>query len=375
MELTWRAVRAQIKAGGDGFGLKLYDPVRCAPRCSRARAEVPRAQGYMNTAPCRSAISYIDGDKGILRYRGYPIEELAEQSTFLEVAYLLLYGSLPSAKQLTDWEEAVLRHSALPQGVAAAVHTLPHDAHPMGALLMGLASLGAHHPEANPAIAGQGVYKQPEARDKQCVRLLGKMPALAAAAYHLRTGRSPAPPRTDLTYAESFLYQLDAGLSARHTPHPRLARALDVMFILHAEHEMNCSTAAARHLASSGVDVFTTVGGAVGALYGPLHGGANEAVLRMLSRIGSASNIPAFLEAVKARKEILFGFGHRCVLRSLEAQQHTLFLSHLLSVQRVQELRPSRGMHSSSCGGGVQPGGPRPAHRHSHRAGEGCTRR
>ena len=267
----------------------------------------------MNTAPCRSAVSYIDGDKGILRYRGYPIEELAEHSTFLEVAYLLLYGSLPSAKQLADWQEAVLRHSALPAGVAAAVGTLPHDAHPMGALLVGLASLGAHHPEANPAVAGQGVYKAPATRDKQCVRLLGKMPALAAAAYHLRTGRPPAPPRTDLTYAESFLYQLDAGLSpGKHTPHPRLARALDVMFILHAEHEMNCSTAAARHLASSGVDVYTTVGGAVGALYGPLHGGANEAVLRMLSRIGSPADIPAFLEAVKARKEILFGFGHRC---------------------------------------------------------------
>jgi citrate synthase len=267
----------------------------------------------MNTAPCRSAVSYIDGDKGILRYRGYPIEELAEHSTFLEVAYLLLYGSLPSAKQLADWQEAVMRHSALPQGVAAALSTLPHDAHPMGALLTGLATLGAYHPEANPAVAGQGVYKQPATRDKQCVRLLGKMPALAAAAYHLRTGRAPAPPRTDLTYAESFLYQLDAGLAQRHTPHPRLARALDVMFILHAEHEMNCSTAAARHLASSGVDVYTVVGGAVGALYGPLHGGANEAVLRMLSRIGSPADIPAFLEAVKARKEILFGFGHRCV--------------------------------------------------------------
>ena len=266
----------------------------------------------MNTAPCRSAISYIDGDKGILRYRGYPIEELAEHSSFLEVAYLLLYGSLPSAKQLADWQEAVLRHSALPAGVAAAVGTLPHDAHPMGALLTGLASLGAHHPEANPAIAGQGVYKPPGARDKQCVRLLGKMPALAAAAYHLRTGRAPAPPRTDLSYAASFLYQLDAGLAPRHTPHPRLARALDVMFVLHAEHEMNCSTAAARHLASSGVDVYTTVGGAVGALYGPLHGGANEAVLRMLSRIASPADIPAFLDAVKARKEILFGFGHRC---------------------------------------------------------------
>lgn len=293
----------------------------------------------MNTAPCRSAISYIDGDKGVLRYRGYPIEELAEHSTFMEVSYLLLYGSLPSAKQLSSFQEAVLRHSALPAGVSATIQALPHDAHPMGALLVGLAALGAHHPEANPAMAGQGVYKAAAARDKQCVRLLGKMPALAAAAYHLRTGRTPAAPRSDVTYAESFLYQLDAGLTPGHTPHPRLARALDVMFILHAEHEMNCSTAAARHLASSGVDVYTCVQGAVGALYGPLHGGANEAVLRMLGRIGGPAEIPAFLEAVKARKEILFGFGHRCAHTPCALQPSDRQLTTFpFTAQGVQEL-------------------------------------
>ena len=266
----------------------------------------------MNTAPCRSSISYIDGDKGVLRYRGYPIEELAEHSTFPEVAFLLLFGNLPSAAQLSAWEEAVQRHSALPSGVSAAVSALPHDAHPMSVLLTGLAALGAHHPEANPAIAGQGVYAGEEARDKQCVRLIGKMPALAALAYHRRTGRTPPIPREGMGFAESFLFQLDAwNGSPEYAPHPALARALDKMFILHAEHEMNCSTAACRHLASSGVDVYTCVGGAVGALYGPLHGGANEAVLKMLGRIGSVANIPSFLEAVKARKEILFGFGHR----------------------------------------------------------------
>ena len=286
-----------IKAGGDGAGVKVFDP------------------GYVNTAACKSAISYIDGDKGILRYRGYPIEELAENSTYLESAYLLMYGSLPSKTQLHQWERAVMQHSALPQSVIDAVNSLPHDAHPMGVLLTGINALSLQHPEANPAISGQNVYNgrdKNEVRDKQIVRIIGKMSAIAALAYHRATGRTMPSPNVSLGYAENFLYMLDAHSgNVNYRPHPKLARALDIMFILHADHEMNCSTAAMRHLASSGVDVYTCVAGAVGALYGPLHGGANEAVLRMLMRIGSVDEVPRFLEGVKARREKLFGFGHR----------------------------------------------------------------
>uniref|UniRef100_A0A7S0VEM7 Citrate synthase n=1 Tax=Polytomella parva TaxID=51329 RepID=A0A7S0VEM7_9CHLO len=283
----------QIKAGGDGVGLRAYDP------------------GYTNTTAVISRISYIDGDKGILRYRGYPIEEIAERSNMLETAYLVLFGNLPSQPQLAHFRENVMRHSALPIEVTNAVNALPHDAHPMGALMTGICALSTLHPEANPAIAGQGVYKHRDMQDKQIVRLLAKVPTLAALAYHKCTGRTAAPPNQSLDYSENFLYMLDGGNSPNYRPNPKLARALDIMFILHAEHEMNCSTAAVRHLASSGVDVYTAVAGAVGALYGPLHGGANEAVLRMLARIGSVENIPKFLEGVKNKKEKLFGFGHR----------------------------------------------------------------
>ncbi|CAN1351765.1 Citrate synthase 3, peroxisomal [Linum perenne] len=227
----------KIPAGKNGPGLKLYDP------------------GYLNTAPVRSAISYIDGDEGILRYRGYPIEELAEKSTFVEVAYLIMYGNLPSETQLADWEFAISQHSAVPQGVL--------------------------------------------------------VPTIAAAAYLRLAGRPPVLPSSNLSYSENFLYMLDSLGNREYKPNPRLARVLDILFILHAEHEMNCSTSAARHLASSGVDVYTALAGAVGALYGPLHGGANEAVLKMLSEIGSVENIPDFIEGVKNRKRKMSGFGHR----------------------------------------------------------------
>jgi citrate synthase len=283
----------QITAGGDGVGLRVYD------------------SGYVNTTACRSSVSYIDGEAGILRYRGYPIEQLAEKSSFLEVSYLVLYGHLPGAAQLGRWEEAVMRHSALPVAVEEVLAALPHDSHPMGVILTGLAALSTCHPEQNPALAGQHVYKSKEVQDKQVVRLIGKIPTLAAYAYHRASGRRPAPPNQRLGYAENFLYMLDSAGRTDYRPNPRLARALDVLFVLHAEHELNCSTSAARHLASSGVDVYTAVQGAVGALYGPLHGGANEAVLRMLQRIGNRDAIPGFLEAVKARRETLFGFGHR----------------------------------------------------------------
>ena len=284
----------KITAGGDGVGLRVFD------------------NGYVNTTACNSSISYIDGDKGILRYRGYPIEELAERSSFLEVAYLVVYGHLPSTEQLTRWEEAVMRHSALPTAVENVIAALPHDAHPMGTMLAGMAALSTCHPEQNPALAGQNIYKSKEVQDKQIVRIIGKMPTLAALAYHRSTGRRPAVPNQKMGYAENFLFMLDAGAgSSSYRPNPRLARALDILFILHAEHELNCSTSAARHLTSSGVDVYSVVGGALGALYGPLHGGANEAVLRMLERIGSIENVSSFLKGVKNREEKMFGFGHR----------------------------------------------------------------
>eukprot|EP00898_Chlorokybus_atmophyticus_P002821 jgi/Chlat1/353/Chrsp10S01474 len=283
----------QIVAGGDGVGLRLFDP------------------GYMNTAACRSAISYIDGDKGILRYRGYPIEQLAEKSTYLETAYLLMYGSLPTAGQLQKWEDAIARHSQLPTFVADAIEALPHDTHPMGALIVGINALSTVHPDANPALVGQGIYDDKKVRDKQIVRIIAKIPAIAAHAYHRRTGQLPTFPSSRLSYSENFLYMLDAMGQLNYKPHPRLAQVLDIMFILHADHEMNCSTAAARHLASSGVDVYSAVAGATGALYGPLHGGANEAVLRMLEEIKTVDNVPDFVEGVKQRRRKMSGFGHR----------------------------------------------------------------
>ncbi|GAB2285474.1 hypothetical protein Dimus_019923 [Dionaea muscipula] len=274
-------------------GIKLYDP------------------GYLNTAPVRSSICYIDGDQGILRYRGYPIEELAESSSFLEVAYLLLYGNLPSEHQLAEWEFAVSQHSAVPQGILDIIQAMPLDAHPMGILVSAVSTLSLFHPDANPALRGQDLYKSKQVRDKQIVRVLGKAPTIAAAAYLRLAGRPAVLPSSTLSYSENFLYMLDSLGNRSYKPNPQLARALDVLFILHAEHEMNCSTSAARHLASSGVDVYTALAGAVGALYGPLHGGANEAVLKMLSEIGSIEKIPDFLEGVKNRKRKMSGFGHR----------------------------------------------------------------
>ncbi|KAL4622323.1 hypothetical protein ACB092_06G289000 [Castanea dentata] len=283
----------KITTGKNDKGLKLYDP------------------GYLNTAPVRSSICYIDGDEGILRYRGYPIEELAEKSTFVEVAYLLMYGNLPSENQLADWEFAISQHSAVPQGILDIIQAMPHDAHPMGVLVSAMSALSIFHPDANPALRGQDLYQSKQVRDKQIARVIGKAPTIAAAAYLRLAGRPPVLPSSNLSYAENFLYMLDSLGNRTYKPNPRLARVLDILFILHAEHEMNCSTAAARHLASSGVDVYTALAGAVGALYGPLHGGANEAVLKMLNEIGTVDNIPDFIEGVKNRKRKMSGFGHR----------------------------------------------------------------
>ncbi|KAM0938343.1 putative transferase [Dioscorea sansibarensis] len=283
----------KISTGNQDKGLKLYDP------------------GYLNTAPVRSSICYTDGDEGILRFRGYPIEELAESSTYTEVAYLLMYGNLPSQNQLADWEFAISQHSAVPQGLLDIIQAMPHDAHPMGVLVSAMSALSVLHPDANPALRGQDLYKSKQVRDKQIARILGKVPTIAAAAYLKLAGRPPVLPSNNLSYSENFLYMLDSLGNHSYKPNPRLARALDILFILHAEHEMNCSTSAACHLSSSGVDVFTALSGAVGALYGPRHGGANEAVLKMLNEIGTVENIPEFIEGVKNRKRKMSGFGHR----------------------------------------------------------------
>ncbi|GMG98493.1 hypothetical protein Nepgr_000333 [Nepenthes gracilis] len=283
----------KITTGKDDKGVKLYDP------------------GYLNTAPARSSICYINGDEGILRYRRYPIEELAEGSSFLEVAYVLMYGNLPSENQLAEWESDVSRHSDVPQGILDMIQVMPHDAHPMGVLVSAMSALSVFYPDANPALRGQNLYTSKQVRDKQIARVLGKAPTIAAAAYLRMAGRPPALPSSNHSYSENFLYMLESLGNRSYKPNPKVALVLDVLFILHAEHEMNCSTAAAQHLLSSGVDVYTALAGAIGALYGPLHGGANEAVLKMLSEIGSIKNIPDFLEDVKNRKWKMSGFGHR----------------------------------------------------------------
>jgi len=267
--------------------------------------------GYMNTIACTSRISYIDGDKGILTYRGYPIEQLAEKSTFLEVAFLLVYGELPTAQDFAVWEKKIMSHTFVHTDVGSMMTSFRYDAHPMGMLVSTLAAVSTFHPEANPALAGDKVYHDKKIRNKQIHRLLGSVPTMAANAYRHRIGREFNKPQKDLSYIENFLYMLDRLNENKYKPNPKISRALDILFILHAEHELNCSTAAVRHLASSGVDVYTTMACAAGALYGPRHGGANEAVLRMLDAIGDKKNIPQFIQDVKDRKKLLFGFGHR----------------------------------------------------------------
>ena len=273
----------------------------------------------MNTAVCTSCITYIDGNQGILRYRGYPIEQLAERSSFLEAAFLLLYGELPSAPQLEHFCARVYQHqAALHTDIIDLLHTIRHDAHSMTSIVSALAALSALHPEANPALAGQGIYKSRALREAQVFTLLGVLPTIAAHLLLRRTGSlpcatSPLDPTNPRAYVEHYLNLLGLG-KAKATdvgPDPRVVRALDTILLVHADHELNCSTAAVRHLTTSGVDVYTAVAGGTGALYGPLHGGATEAVLRMLQDIGSVERIPAFLAAVKAKQAKLMGFGHR----------------------------------------------------------------
>src|SRR3954451_4180922 len=276
----------QIKVSEDDFGLMSYDPA------------------YTNTASCRSAITYIDGEAGILQHRGYSIEQLCEHSTYLEVAYLLTFGELPTKPQLERWIFDVTHHTFVHEDIKKMNEGFRHDAHPMGMLLSGVGALSTFYPEAKH-------IDDPEERYMAAVRMIAKVPTLAAFAYRHSLGLPYVYPDNDLDYASNFLSMLFKKTELRYEADPRLAKALDVLFILHADHEQNCSTAAVRAVGSSQVDPYSAVAAGVAALYGPLHGGANEQVLRMLRRIESAENVPDFLEGVKNREERLMGFGHR----------------------------------------------------------------
>jgi citrate synthase len=275
-----------IKLSDDDFGLMTYDPA------------------FMNTASCRSAITFIDGEKGILEYRGYPIEQLAEKSNYLEVAYLLVHGHLPSTAELEEWEHHITIHTFVHENVKEFIQGFRYDAHPMGMLLASVGALSTFYPEAS-------AIKDPESRYIQVIRLLAKMPTLAAFAYRHNRGMPYVYPDNDLSYPGNFLSMIYKVAELKYAPDPRLERALDVLFILHADHEQNCSTSAVRGVGSSQVDPYSAIAAGVAALYGPLHGGANEAVLRMLRRIATRDNIPGFIEGVKNGNERLMGFGHR----------------------------------------------------------------
>ncbi len=260
--------------------------------------------GYVNTASCRSAITYIDGGAGILRYRGYPIEQLAENSTFLEVAWLLLNGELPTAEELAGWEELITTHRMLPDKLKTLLAGFPYDAHPMSILMASTAAFFSFYPDAQN-------FTDPEARSLNIARLIAKMPTLAAFAYRKGKAKPYINPDDSYGYCHNFLQMLFKQAERRYQADPRLIRAVEVLFILHADHEQNCSTSAVRSVASSGNDLYTCVSAGVGALHGPLHGGANEAVLKMLSEIGSVDNVPEFIDGVKAGKARMMGFGHR----------------------------------------------------------------
>jgi citrate synthase len=276
----------KIKTSDDDFGLMTYDPA------------------YMATASCRSAITFIDGDRGILEYRGYPIEQLAEKSSYLEVAYLLIHGELPTRRQLEEWDHLITIHTFVHENVKEFMQGFRYDAHPMGMLLASVGALSTFYPEAS-------AIKDPEARYIQVIRLLAKMPTLAAFSYRHNRGMPYVYPDNDLSYAGNFLSMIYKVAELKYEPDPRLEHALDVLFILHADHEQNCSTSAVRSVGSSQVDPYSAVAAGVAALYGPLHGGANEAVLRMLRRIETKENIPGFIKGVKEGNERLMGFGHR----------------------------------------------------------------
>jgi citrate synthase len=284
------AIRAtdlrKIKVHADDFGLITYDPA------------------FMNTASCRSRITYIDGDRGILLYRGYPIEQLAEQSTHLETAYLILFGELPTEKQLADWTRQITMHTMVHENIKKFMEGFTYDAHPMGVFVSTVAALSTFYPD------GKQIFDE-QSRLRQIHRLIAKVPTIAAYAYRHSIGRPYVYPDNDLSFTGNFLNMLFKMTELKYKPDPALARALDILFILHADHEQNCSTSAMRGIGSSHVDPYSALAGAAAALYGPLHGGANEAVLRMLKEIGSINNVPGFIKRVKAGDGRLMGFGHR----------------------------------------------------------------
>jgi citrate synthase len=260
--------------------------------------------GFMNTASCQSKVTYIDGDRGILRYRGYPIEQIAEKSTYLETAYLILYGELPNKSQLEDWTHNITYHSIIHENIKKLIDGFHHDAHPMGILVSTAGALSTFYPDAKKIF-------DVASRREQTYRLISKMPTLAAFAYRHSLGLPFSYPDNDLSYTGNFLNMLFKMTELKYKPNPVLERALDILFILHADHEQNCSANAMRSVGSSQVDPYSAVAAAAAALYGPLHGGANEAVLRMLMEIGSKNKVPEFIKKVKGGEGRLMGFGHR----------------------------------------------------------------
>jgi citrate synthase len=276
----------KIKTSDDDFGLMTYDPA------------------FMNTASCKSRITFIDGDKGILEYRGYPIEQLAEKSSYLEVAYLVLNGELPTASQLNDWTWNITHHTFINESIKKVIDGFHYNAHPMGMFEAALGALSTFYPDA------KEIFNE-ENRWKQIYRLIAKVPTIAAFAFRHRIGMRYAYPDNDLSYEGNFLNMMFKTTELKYEPNPVLERALSVLFILHADHEQNCSTNAMRSIGSAHTDPFSSLAGAAAALYGPLHGGANEMVLRMLNEIGSVDKVPQYIERVKAGEFRLMGFGHR----------------------------------------------------------------
>ena len=276
----------QIKVSNDDFGLMTYDPA------------------FMNTASCKSRITFIDGDKGILEYRGYPIEQLAERSSYLEVAYLLLHGELPTESQLRDWTWNITHHTFINESIKKVIDGFHYNAHPMGMFEATLGALSTFYPDA------KDIFNE-EYRRKQIYRLIAKVPTIAAFAFRHRIGMRYSYPDNDLSYEGNFLNMMFKTTELKYQPDPVLEHALSVLFILHADHEQNCSTNAMRSIGSAHTDPFSALGGAAAALYGPLHGGANEMVLRMLTEIGSVDKVPEYVKRVKAGEFRLMGFGHR----------------------------------------------------------------
>ncbi len=276
----------QIKTSDDDFGMMTYDPA------------------FMNTASCRSTVTFIDGDKGILRYRGYPIEQLAEKSSYLEVAYLVINGELPTKAQLEEWKYNIVHHTMLHENTKKFMEGFNHDAHPMGMLVSTIGALSTFYPDS------RNIHNA-ESRKLQIYRLIGKIPTIAAYCYRHRLGLPYIYPDNDLSYTGNFLSMMYKMTELKYTPNPVLERALDILFILHADHEQNCSANVMRSIGSSQADPFVSMAGAAAALYGPLHGGANEEVLKMLHEIGSKEKIPEFIKKVKNGEGKLMGFGHR----------------------------------------------------------------